>query len=633
MQAVILAAGMGKRLGKFTEDRTKCLVEVNGETILDRALSALLDAGLTRIAIVTGYRSEMLRDHVRRRYPDVSITLIENPDYDKTNNIYSLWLARDFLASDDTLLLEGDIVFQPEIIGELLDDPRPDLALVSKYESWMDGTVTLLGEDDSLYSFIDKKHFSWSETEHYFKTVNIYKFSKDFTNRHYLPFLDAYIRSFGQNEYYEQVLKVLVFLEHTGLRARRVDAHRWYEIDDARDLEMAEIRFAGAAEKLSRLQTRYGGYWRFPELTDFCYLVNPFFPPQRLLDELRSSLPDLLTQYPSGMAVQQSLAAGMFSVAPEQVLVGNGAAELIAAFLESEPGRIGVTVPVFDEYRVRVPDDRRVEFSCEENDYSYTAENLLRRATGRVETLVVVNPDNPSGHFLRKDEMLELLQGCEDRGIKLLVDESFADFAAEPLRHTFMDEAFLQRHPGLFVVKSISKSYGVPGLRLGVLASGDTRRVAELRKKIPVWNINSFGEFFMQIFEKYRADFVRSCDLLAEERERFAAKLSALPGMKIYPSQANYLLCRYSAAGDLEFTVADILREDGFLLKDLEGKHGFSKQDPSGDGFLRIAVRTPAENDRLLRALAVRCGVPPETIPFTEDNATPAPDSARRIRA
>lgn len=113
---------------------------------------------------------------------------MDNPVYDKTNNIYSLSLAKEFLLQDDTLLLESDLIFEDAVLHKLLDDPRQTLALVDKYESWMDGTVVTLDADDNILSFVPGSKFNFDDIPGYYKTVNIYKFSKYFSQTHYVPF-------------------------------------------------------------------------------------------------------------------------------------------------------------------------------------------------------------------------------------------------------------------------------------------------------------------------------------------------------------------------------------------------------------------------------------------------------------
>ena len=314
MQAIILAAGMGKRLKDLTRDNTKCMVKVNGVSLIERLLHQLDGRALSRIVIVVGYKGKELIEYIGTLNVQTPIVFIDNPIYDKTNNIYSLALAKDWLCREDTLLFESDLIFEESVLESLISDPRETLALVDKYEPWMDGTCVKLSEDDSIIAFVPGKNFCFDEADQYYKTVNIYKFSKGFSETHYVPFLTAYQSALGQNEYYEQVLRVIAMLDDPKIKAKRLEGQRWYEIDDIQDLDIAESLFAPKEEeRLSRMQERYGGYWRYPKLLDFCYLVNPYFPTKKLKEELRTNFESLLTQYPSGMKVNALLETSKFT--------------------------------------------------------------------------------------------------------------------------------------------------------------------------------------------------------------------------------------------------------------------------------------------------------------------------------
>ena len=176
MQAIILAAGMGRRLGEFTANNTKCMLEVNGVRLIDRMLGQLLTLDLSRIIIVVGYGGQNLIDYINSRYHNDKIVFIENPVYYKTNNIYSLWLAKNQMAEEDTLLLESDLIFEDKLLQTAIDSPYKDCALVSKYETWMDGTMVRIDDENNIVNFIPKKAFKYSDTQLYYKTVNVYKF-------------------------------------------------------------------------------------------------------------------------------------------------------------------------------------------------------------------------------------------------------------------------------------------------------------------------------------------------------------------------------------------------------------------------------------------------------------------------
>lgn len=596
MQAIILAAGMGKRLKELTEDNTKCMVRVNGVPLIDRTLGQLEKRGLNRIVVVVGYCGGKLIEHINSLGLSTPVEYVRNDIYNKTNNIYSLWLAHDRLCEDDTLLLESDLIFEESVLDLLIDDPRPNLALVDKYESWMDGTCVKTCDEGYILDFISGKNFKFSDADDYYKTVNIYKFSRDFSVHQYVPFLKAYCEALGNNEYYEQVLKVIAMLDRSMIQTKKLTGQKWYEIDDAQDLDIAQSLFP--AENQSRYElvgSRYGGYWRYPGMLDFCYLVNPYYPPQKMISEMKNSFETLLRQYPSGLRVNRILAAKNFEVGYRDITVGNGAAELINALMSSLTGRIGIIRPTFEEYPNRCSEEI-VTFVPHNDDFTYTAEDIKEFFGDKdISALFLINPDNPSGNYIPNKDVRELVSWAGDKGIKIVVDESFSDFADEDC-HTLLDTGCINKNPHLTVIKSISKSHGVPGLRLGIAASGDTELIDKLSAEVSIWNINSFAEFYMQIFEKYRKDYERSLELLRAERKRLFGKLSEIDGIRPIPSQANYIMAEITADISAE-ELAEKMLADNVLIKDLTGKIDNGKQ------FIRVAVRNEQENDIMLDSL------------------------------
>ncbi len=597
MQAIILAAGMGKRLKELTRDNTKCMVKVNGVTLIDRMLHQIDKHDLSGIVIVVGYEGQKLIDYISTLDIRTPITFVNNPIYDKTNNIYSLALAKEWLLKEDTLLFESDIIFEDSVLDELISDPRETLALVDKYESWMDGTCVKLSDEDEIEAFVPGKIFNYSEIGSYYKTVNIYKFSKSFSASHYVPFLEAYQAALGQNEYYEQVLRVITMLDEPEIRAKRLNGQKWYEIDDIQDLDIAESMFSpDEDERVRLLQGRYGGYWRYPKLLDFCYLVNPYYPPLKMKEELKANFYTLLTEYPSGMKVNSLLAGRNFGVHQENILVGNGAAELIKSLMGFLGGKTGFVRPTFEEYPNRYDRDNSVYFIPDNRDYSYTADDLMAFFKDKgIRNLVVVNPDNPTGNYIPKADVLRLAEWAGNEDIKLVIDESFVDFADEK-DSSIIDQNILEANPHMFVMKSISKSYGVPGLRLGVLASGDTEMIGQMKKDVAIWNINSFGEFFMQIEEKYKKDYASALVKIRAERARFQKELEKINGIRVIPSQANYVMVELDEKISSKELLKRLLIKYDLLIKELTSK-------TDGKNYLRLAVRNTEDNDVLIGAL------------------------------
>ena len=593
MQIIIPAAGMGKRLGSETYDKTKAMVKVNQKTLIERCLDCAVLHPIDRIILVIGYQKEKLKSFLGDSYKGVDIVYVENNDYASTNNIYSIFLAKDYLVEDDTILIESDLIFEPKLLQMVVQNKFENLALVDKYKPWMDGTVVKINNDFSISHFISKVDFDYKKVHEYYKTVNIYKFSKSFLTSVYVPFLEAYAKAMGNNEYYEQVLKVIVNLDTRALKALPLDGEVWYEVDDAQDLDNASLLFAEPNERYKLLSQRYGGYWRFDELKDFCYLVNPFFPPESLNNELKYSLNKLMQSYPSGEKVQAMLGGKLFGVPESQIVVGNGAAELIDKVTGTLNGRFGLYGPTFEEYTARFNNiDLRVPNT---EGFRYGKDDVIALAEEN-DGVILINPDNPSGNFVPYEDIIAILEHLHSAGKHLILDESFLDFAEDGFNSTVLNAADLERFPNLVVIKSIGKSYGVGGLRLGVLASSNIDLVKQIKSNVPIWNINSVAEFYLQIIGKYTAQYQESCAKLIQARNALLRDLQGIPYLEPYESQANYIFCKVLDKNALQLAT-DLCNKYSILIKDCSGKASIEDQ------YIRVAVRDTRDNEALVNGL------------------------------
>lgn len=590
---------MGKRLGEYTKNNTKCMVPVNGTPLIDRMMRQLSTLQLKRVVIVIGYQGQKLKEHLGSEQYGLQIEYVENPIFDKTNNIYSLALAKPQLQEDDTLLIESDLICEDGILQQLVDNPYPNLALVAKYESWMDGTMVRIDNDNNIVNFITKAAFRFDETDVYYKTLNIYKFSREFLKHKYVPFLDAYTKAVGNNEYYENVLRVISFLNSQELKALPIGNKRWYEIDDKQDLDIAEALFAEDKDVINKYYGRFGGFWRFPQMLDFCYLVNPFFNSSRIIDEMEAYFRTLISSYPSGMKINSLIASKCWGIREEHIIPGNGAAELIKALMEFLPGTLGITRPMFEEYPNRRDKSSLVTFIPSNPDFRYTAQDLMDFfGKNHADNLMLINPDNPSGNFIPVDDVLKLAAWCQKQGTRLIVDESFVDFSIGYEQNSLLRDDILEAYPQMVVLKSISKSYGVPGIRLGILCSADTEIIAKMKQMVSIWNINSFAEYFMQIYTKYEKDYHRACEQFIAEREDFERKLRTIPFLRVMPSQANYFLCEVLPPFTARELVVRMLQQHNILLRDCSDKQGLD-----GKQYIRISIRSHEDNAQLISAM------------------------------
>lgn len=598
MQAVILAAGLGSRLKKLTENNTKSMVEVNGISLMERMLRILDTKSLSNIVVVTGYKSEFFINYMKSLNINTKLTFINNEIYDKTNNIYSMFLAKNEMINEDTILLESDLIFDDEMITEILEDNRKNLALVAKYERWMDGTCLKINENEEILDFIPGKDFNFEDADNYFKTINIYKFSKEFSKNIYFPFLEAYMSANGKNDYYEAVLKTIIDLGKNYIYAKVIsDDIKWYEIDDEQDLNIASSIFSNGDEKLEKYQIRYGGYWRYPKLLDFCYLVNPYFPPKKMIDELKYNFKVLLEQYPSGLDVNSSLVAKIFDIKKENIVVGNGAAELIKSVIEKIDGNIGFIRPTFEEYPNRHNSEKSIVFIPKNDNFSYTAKDIIEFYSDKdIEALVLINPDNPTGNYICKKDIFTLIDWARGKKIKFILDESFVDFAEEE-NSTFLNDKLLNLYHDFIVVKSISKSYGVPGIRLGIVATSNSHLISMIKKDVSIWNINSFGEYYLQIYDKYKKVYANALVEIKNARKIFLNELNKIEELRVVPSQANYFTIELKKGNSKELC-SKMLENYNIFIKDLTSKINLKNRE-----FIRVAVRNIEDNEIFVSAV------------------------------
>ena len=245
MQALILAAGKGTRLKEMTKDMTKCMVEINGESIIKRLLKQLDNKGLSKIVIVVGFLAADLAKYINDLYIRTPIEFINNPQYESTNNIYSFALAEQCLCEDDTFLFESDLLLENKIVDRIFETPEDSFALVDKFdETWMDGTCVRINNNNEIIEFIPKSDLKYIDKNEYYKTVNVYKFSRDFCKDVYLPELFKYMDEFGMNDYYERVLQEVIKKRYGKLSALIVSNEKWYEVDTQSDLAQAKKLFS-----------------------------------------------------------------------------------------------------------------------------------------------------------------------------------------------------------------------------------------------------------------------------------------------------------------------------------------------------------------------------------------------------
>jgi histidinol-phosphate/aromatic aminotransferase/cobyric acid decarboxylase-like protein/GTP:adenosylcobinamide-phosphate guanylyltransferase len=595
MQAIILAAGMGLRLKPLTNNIPKCLVPVNGVPILKNTLNVLNAFKINEVIIVVGYKREAILDSIGNQYRDMKITYVINDVYDKTNNIYSLWLAKD-LVKENVLLIEGDIFFEKKLIKEALKEENQNIVLVDAYQPHMDGTVLEINNDHSIKRLIPKREqgedFDFTEK---YKTVNVYHFTKEFFQNYFSPNLDTYIKTQSPGQYYELALGVLIYIGNPRLYARRTNNVKWYEIDDHNDLERAEYLFSPPPKRVEMIDSIYGGFWRH-DFIDFNYLYNLYFPTERIYNEFRHVLPRLISNYPSGLMQIRKLLSRFIDVPYQDLTIGNGASELIRLINRIFVKRMTIPVPGFNEYENTLRSEQINFFYLSENDFDLNPDEFLKsvRDSGS-NTALIVNPNNPTSLYIGKEELTYIVRALKDLDL-VIVDESFINFVDMEDNPSLQSD--YRDFKNLLIIKSMSKEYGIPGLRLGYILSTNRNYIEKVSRELPIWNINSLAEHFLEIFIKHQDLFKASCQKIIQDRRDFYEALKSIPYLKLYPPQANYIFARMENNHDSTGLRDEIFRRHRILFKDCANKSGLGEKN-----YIRIAVRKKDENRLLIKAL------------------------------
>jgi len=248
--ALLLAAGTGSRLFPLTKSFPKCLTLVNEKSILERLVANLKTQGFKRLVIVTGYKNECIMDFLGSKSGDLNIEYIYSPLYLTTNNIYSLWMARNII-NEPFVLLESDLVLNTSLLDEMV---YPDKIAVAKMHPWSDGTTVSLNKQNRVSKF----HIGSTDTyaDIRYKTVNIYSFSLS-SWRAIVKVLDQYIAKGSVNCYYETVFSEMIDNKTLSFESVLFDHKPWYEIDTVKDLAEAEKLFTVKLKTQVKLEKVY----------------------------------------------------------------------------------------------------------------------------------------------------------------------------------------------------------------------------------------------------------------------------------------------------------------------------------------------------------------------------------------
>jgi len=595
-KAVILAAGTGNRLLPLTDTVPKCLIPVNNIPIIENALTILSECEITETVIVVGHLKEKIKEAIGNNYRGMTITYVESDRYESTNNIYSLWIARKHLV-DDLLLLEADIFFEKDLITRMLNHPSENIMAVLKYHSWMSGTVVSTDNNQLVDSIVEGKYqdpaFDYS---HYYKTANIYKLNRIFLQDRFLPLLDLIVKNGDVHSYYESLLSKLCTHKELKMNVVVCDDFKCIEIDTENDLLRAHYLFSDKEQQYEFISGLFGDYWRY-DFKDHNLLYNLFFPPESLLNDISENLGNIMLNYPSGQDTIAGLVGRLINQPRERIIVGNGASELIKVICQGINHKLTVPVPSFNEWVNAAPHDFVYESPINAPSFELDVEMLLNDALQfESDTVIIVNPNNPTSLITLKSDLLWLVEQLAERDIILIVDESFIDFADDNSNLSMASE--IERFQNLVILKSMSKCYGIGGLRLGYLLSDNMQFVQQLRERIPIWNINGFAEAFLRLAPRYQREFSTSCDIVREVRNDLYSRLQEINGLTVYKPSANFVFCKLP-----DNVSGQDVSKQLFIQCNILVKHCGGKSMLNGDNYLRIACRDKEDNRILVRAI------------------------------
>jgi histidinol-phosphate/aromatic aminotransferase/cobyric acid decarboxylase-like protein/choline kinase len=588
MRAIILAAGIGRRMRPLTLTTHKALLKIGDRTLLGRLIEMLMAHEVTKVAIVTGYRAEEIRQHALTLYPSVDFMFVHNDRYAETNNIYSLALALEQVPMDDDIvLIESDLVVEPSVFTRLFASPEPNVALLDRYQSGMDGTVVTVVDNvvrSVIPPHLQESDFNFADK---YKTLNIYKFSQAFCSGPFKRLMTYYAKAIDSNCYYEAILGIIITMQQEVIHAAILHNEQWAELDDPNDLDSARYTFE-PDQRYAALQRSQGSYWNY-EVLDFCFLRNMYFPTGSIFSELRNALPSLLHNYGANQTLLNQKLSYHLLCQPERCVVLNGASQafpILGQFFADR--RVLIPCPTFGEYHRTFP--TAAEYF---DEIGFDLDQFLPLAQA-AEVIVFVNPNNPTGTLLPSDWIYRFAADHPEKW--LVVDESFIDFADRPSLMTLLEK---QPLINVIILKSLSKTLGVPGLRLGYTYCSNAEFNTFMQRHLPIWNLNSLAEHFLEIVLKHREAIATSFQSTQRDRARFTEMLETLPFVaKVFPSGGNFLLIKLHLNRRAAQSLAEaLLTSRSIYIKDV------SSRFRGAGAFFRLAVRTHEDHSRLVREM------------------------------
>lgn len=350
-------------------------------------------------------------------------------------------------------------------------------------------------------------------------------------------------------------------------------------------------------EKYEYISKQHGGYYRH-NFTDHAYLYNLYFPPKEIFNHLKDNIYNLVLNYPMAQDALAELIGDIIDQPAKKIVVGNGAAEIIKILSGSLAKKMIVPVPSFNEYVNAAPKGSVVEFPLDFPSFNLDVDKFAAEAIRiGADMAIVITPNNPTSILVPKADLIRLAGKLKQHNCMLIVDESFIDFAENKEKISL--EQDIDKFTNMAIIKSMSKAYGICGLRIGYMLTANNKFAESVRNGIHIWNINGFAEEFLRILPEYKQKFEVSCERVKKDRDAFYNKLCAIDGMIVFKPDANYIYCRLPN----EALSGPVITKRLFIKHNIYIKDCVGKTQPEADRYIRISSRTSEENNLLVDAL------------------------------
>ena len=485
----------------------------------------------------------------------------------------------------DIILIESDLIFEPSILKKLIRSPYPTAALVDRFRSGMDGTVVTV--DNTVITTVIPPHvqgenFDFADK---YKTLNIYKFSKKFCETSFHKLLTYYARTINDNCYYELILGILIYMQQDTIHAVIVDNEKWAEVDDPNDLRVADFVFN--SRRVDMLKDAFGGYWNF-DVLDFVFIRNMHFPGSAIISEMKNNLANLIHNYGSRQLYLDTKMSWFLLCNVKRLIALNGASQIYPVLAHKYAGKKAlIPRPAFGEYPRIFPNA-----SLYTDEVGMDTAEIEKKAK-KHDVVVIVNPNNPTGSVVSTEWIWQCAQ--QNPSADFIIDESFIEFSSQTPLLSILETRPLDN---VIVVKSLSKSLGMPGIRLGYAYTCNSDIADYIHTSLPIWSMNSLAEFALETMLKHRRSLAQSFELTKNDRDDFIEQLRDVPAIEtVYPSEANFILLKLAPHIKADTLVHLLVEKYSIYIKDVSDKFDSAKQ------YIRLAVRTADENAKLIACL------------------------------